>query len=207
MTDHVEACNPIDHFNNLDPLKIYFRRVGFNSEVADLIGDAFYPKYYKKGEYFLEEGKISSYLAWIESGVFQHYVLVDGEEKSTYIAIENSFLASLLSFLHQKPSLENIRCIQDGCVWIIIKSQLEDLVRDIPAFKDWYLHMLEYQIGCIEGSRFDFVLLSAEQRYEKMLQEEPHLLQKIPLQYLASILGISPRHLSRIRKKSSRNRF
>lgn len=44
-------------------------------------------------------------------------------------------------------------------------------------------------------------MLSAEQRYEKLLKDEPELLQQVPLQYIASMLGITPRHLSRLRNK------
>jgi hypothetical protein len=72
-------------------------------------------------------------------------------------------------------------------------------MQDIPALKDFYIGLLEWQIGCIDNSRFDLITLNAEQRYQKLLEEEPELLQRIPLQYLASILGVTPRHLSRIR--------
>ncbi|NOS91025.1 MAG: Crp/Fnr family transcriptional regulator, partial [Cyclobacteriaceae bacterium] len=47
----------------------------------------------------------------------------------------------------------------------------------------------------------DSILLSAADRYEKMMAKEPLLIREIPLQYLASILGVTPRHLSRIRAK------
>jgi hypothetical protein len=60
--------------------------------------------------------------------------------------------------------------------------------------------MLEWHICAIEQSRNDLLCLSAEQRYRKFLQMEPLLLEQVPLQYLAAMLGITPRHLSRIRK-------
>jgi CRP-like cAMP-binding protein len=59
--------------------------------------------------------------------------------------------------------------------------------------------MLEREICCIEESRYDLIALTAEERYEKLLTQTPQLLQQIPLYYLAALLGITPRHLSRIR--------
>ena len=59
---------------------------------------------------------------------------------------------------------------------------------------------MEHQIFLIDDYRIDLLTLSAEERYHKMLQNEPVLLQKIPLNYLATFLGISLRNMSRIRK-------
>jgi len=185
----------------LENLKQYFQGVGFSEEDLEIIMNSFFLKEFKKDEYFIEVDKISKHLGFIATGTFQYFVLLnDGEERTTYMAIENSFVASLLSFLNETPSREYIRALSDSSVWLIEKSSLLNLQNTIPAFKDFYIELLEWQISCIDKSRLDFIMLTAEQRYEKMLKEEPHLLHKIPLQYLASILGVTPRHLSRIRK-------
>lgn len=181
-------------------LNAYFEQAGFAGHDLEQIAQSFVPKILKKGEYFVEEGKQSRYLGFIEKGMLQYFVLVDGTEKTTYMSTENAFVASLLSFLNEIPANENIRAISNAVVWTINKQQLHDLQQQIPGFKDFYIRLLEWQICCIDKSRLDFLVLSAEQRYEKMLHEEPHLLQQIPLQYLASMLGVTPRHLSRIRK-------
>jgi CRP-like cAMP-binding protein len=104
-----------------------------------------------------------------------------------------------MSFIGQTPALENIRALTDGSIHLISRTGLKKLVDEIPQFKDFYIGLLEASICGIDASRHDLIVLTAEQRYEKMLTQEPHLLQQIPLQYLASILGVTPRHLSRIR--------
>jgi len=83
-------------------------------------------------------------------------------------------------------------------LWIIEKPALLKLGEVIPSFKDFYIGILEWQICCIDESRLDAIMLSAKERYIKMLEKEPDLIQQIPLQFLASILGVTPRHLSRI---------
>ena len=143
----------------------------------------------------------STQLGFVESGMFQYYILNQGAETTAYVATENTFIASLLGYFSEMPAQENIRALVSGSVWLIDKSAITALINEIPKFKDFYITILEWHICAIDNSRNDLIRLSAEQRYEKMFQQEPHLLEHIPLQYLASILGITPRHLSRIRKK------
>jgi len=173
--------------------------MGFQGSDLDRIIGSFELKLFKKNDFVVQEGKISKHIGFVETGLFQYYVLKDGEERTTYVSIENTFLASVLSFISGAPARENVRALTDGSVSLISKTNLKKLVNDIPAFKDFYIGLLENTICGIDASRHDLIVLTAEQRYEKMLKFEPHHLQQIPLQHLASILGITPRHLSRIR--------
>ncbi len=183
--------------NVLAPL---FTHAGFTAADVERIVAPFAVKDYAKGDHFVRVGQVSRHLGFAESGVFQYYYPLDGEERTTYVTPERSFIASLGSFLKGIPSTENIRAITEARVWLIEKQELRRVLEEVPAFKDYYIGLLEWQIGCIDGSRHDLLVLTAEQRYQKLVDEEPELLQRIPLQYLASILGVTPRHLSRIRK-------
>ena len=97
------------------------------------------------------------------------------------------------------PARENIRALIDTEIWLIKKAALNKLADEIPAFKAFYIGLLEWQICCIDESRLDFILLSPQERYLKMIEKEAAILHNLPLQQVASILGITPRHLSRIR--------
>ncbi len=183
----------------MEKITKHFESMGFGGGDLEKILDAFVSIEFKKNEFVVEEGKVAKYIGFVERGMFQYYVMLDGEEKTTYINIENTFLGSLLSFVTQNPSLENIRALTDGKISLISRTNLQGLVADLPRFKDFYITLLEHTICGIDASRHDLIVLSGEERYAKMLREEPHLLQQIPLQYLASMLGVTPRHLSRIR--------
>lgn len=182
-------------------LKSFFLLQGLSDNEAENVSSSFNLKKIKKGDLFVEEGKTSRYLGFIEKGFLQYFISLDGAEKTTYSVGENSFVASLVSFLKQVPARENIRAVVDAEVWVITKTELVRLLNEIPAFKDFYIGILEWQICCIDESRLDGLVLTAQERYLKMMEKEPSLIQQIPLQYLASILGITPRHLSRIRNK------
>jgi CRP/FNR family transcriptional regulator, anaerobic regulatory protein len=185
----------------MQKVKKYFEMIGFAGDDLEKILDAFELQTFKKNDFIVEEGKTSRYIGFVETGMFQYYVIKDGEEKTSYVSIENTFFASVLSFISESPALENIKALVDGSISMISKPNLKMLVNDIPAFKDFYIGLLEATICGIDASRHDLIVLTAEQRYEKMLINEPHLLQQIPLQHLASMLGVTPRHLSRIRSK------
>jgi CRP/FNR family transcriptional regulator, anaerobic regulatory protein len=184
----------------MDNLKRYFESKGFTGSDLAQILNAFHLKEFKKSDLFAEYGQASNHLGYVESGVFQYYILDKSEETTTYVATENSFIASLLGYFNDVPAQENIRALMDGRVWLITKSSLSRLINELPKFKDFYISILEWHICAIDRSRNELILLNAEQRYDKMLSETPHLLEHIPLQYIAAILGVTPRHLSRIRK-------
>ncbi|PXY42276.1 Crp/Fnr family transcriptional regulator [Flavobacterium cheongpyeongense] len=186
----------------MEKLKMYFQSVGFDTIATDKITGCFQPKLFDKGDCFVEEGKTSLQMGFIETGLFQYFSVTEqGEERTTYISLPNTFVTSLLTYLTESPARESIRALTPAKLWLIDKSDVVALQNQIPKFKDFYIQLMEWQICCIDKSKFDLIILTAEQRYEKLLKEEPELLQQVPLQYIASILGITPRHLSRLRNK------
>lgn len=154
----------------------------------------------KKNHYFVKENEICSYFCFVESGILQHSIDVEGEEKTSYLALKNSVTTSLYSFLFQKPSRKSIKAIADSKLRIIDLKTFKDLITNNEAFHQFYYNLIEKQICLIDDYRIDLLTLSPEERYKKLLATEPKLLQEVPLHYLASFLGISNRHMSRIRK-------
>lgn len=154
----------------------------------------------KKNDFFVKEGEICTYFCFIESGILQHSILVEDNEKTTYLALHNSVTTSLSSFLFSKPSRKNIKAIVDCKLWIIDLKTFNDLIENNKAFNEFYYNIIEKQICLIDDYRIDLLTLTPEERYKKLLATEPKLLKEVPLHYLSSFLGISSRHMSRIRK-------
>ena len=154
----------------------------------------------KKNDFFVREGEICQNFCYIESGILQHAIDIDGEEKTTYLALRNSVTSSLNSFLFGKPSRKNIKAISDCELYVIDLPNFKKLVETNVAFHQFYYNLIERQLCLIDDYRIDLLTLTPEERYLKLLATEPKLLQEVPLHYLASFLGISARHMSRIRK-------
>jgi CRP/FNR family transcriptional regulator, anaerobic regulatory protein len=183
----------------LEKLLSHFLGNGVPADEISPIADAFTFKKIPKGGYFAEEGKTSKYLAFISKGLFQYFYSKDGKEITTYVSGENTFLASVSSFYKQQPSKEYVRALADSELWMIHYNDLAKLKTVSEAFKTFYIGAMESVVVGMDESRSNLIILTAEERYANLLKEEPALLQQIPLQYLASILGVTPRHLSRIR--------
>ena len=165
-----------------------------------VLEERFTPLLVKKNTFFVKEGQVCQYFCFIESGILQHSIVVLDEEKTTYLAMPHSVTSSLNSFLFQKPSRKNIKAIADCKLWIVDLKTFKDLIENNKAFREFYYTIIEKQICLIDDYRIDLLTLTPEERYKKLLATEPKLLQEVPLHYLASFLGISSRHMSRIRK-------
>ncbi|MFT3680203.1 MAG: Crp/Fnr family transcriptional regulator [Ferruginibacter sp.] len=186
----------------MEQLLSYFTANGFKETDIASIAAVFTHKKIAKGSLFAQEGKTSKHLAYISKGLFQYYYLKDGKELTTYITGENTFLASVYSFFKQKPGREFIRALTDSEVWTIHYNDLQQLKTNNEAFRTFYIGAIEDILTGMDETRANLMVLTAEERYALMLKEEPQLLQQIPLQYLASILAVTPRHLSRIRNNT-----
>jgi CRP/FNR family transcriptional regulator, anaerobic regulatory protein len=192
----------MDELLVMESLAMYFKSVGFDEPQIERITQCFKLLELTRGEFFAKADKVSSSLAFVEQGQLQYYSIdANGEERTTYISLPNTFVASLLSFLNEMPARENIRAITNAKLWVINKEELVRLRNEMEFFKEFYIGLIEWQICCIDKGKFDLITLTAEQRYEKLVKEEPALLQQVPLQYIASMLTITPRHLSRLRAK------
>ena len=170
------------------------------NEQVDAILDSFSFLNLSKNQFFVEEGKICSYFCFVERGILQHSIEVLGEEKTTYLALTNSSTTALNSFKNRIPSRKNIRALCDCNLWVIDFENFDRLLKGNSAFNRFYYNLIENQIFLIDDYRIDLLTLTPEERYKKLLANEPKFLQQVPLHYLASFLGISSRHMSRIRK-------
>lgn len=183
----------------MEQLSAYFSGKGISASETAAITAAFSLKKIAKGDYFVQEGKTSKYLGFITKGLFQYYYAKDGKEITTYITGANTFLLSIISFYKQQPSKENIRALSDAELQMIHYDDLVKLKINNEAFRNFYIGALENLAVGMDETRSNLITLTAEERYAVLMKNEPALLQQVPLQYLASILGVTPRHLSRIR--------
>jgi CRP-like cAMP-binding protein len=181
----------------------YMQRIVGDNSLEDLIIESqffFKSLDLKKNDFLVKEGEVCPYFCYIESGILQHAILVNDEEKTTYLALRNTVTTSLNSFLFEKPSRKSIKAIFDCKLWVLDFQTFQEIIKTNKAFHQFYYNLIEKQICLIDDYRIDLLTLMPEERYKKLLVTEPHLIQQVPLHYLASFLGISTRHMSRIRK-------
>jgi len=155
----------------------------------------------KKGDFFIEEGKISREVAFVTSGLFRSYYYNQNEEEVTYcFTFSNSFISAYSSFLSQKKTIENIQALVDVEMYSISKDEIIELEKSSVNWLRVFKLIAEEEYIKMEDRIFVLQKESAKNRYEDLIKNHSELLKLIPLNYLASYLGITQRHLSRIRK-------
>ncbi|NHM06006.1 Crp/Fnr family transcriptional regulator [Flavobacterium sp. CYK-4] len=154
----------------------------------------------KKNQFLVQQGEICPYFCFVESGILQHEIEINGEAITTYLGLRNTFTTSLSSYLLEKPSQKSIKALFDSELWVLDVKTFRNLIASNAAFQQFYYSLIEKQICLIDDYRIDLLTLTPEERYKKLLATESELIKQVPLHYLASFLGISSRHMSRIRK-------
>jgi CRP-like cAMP-binding protein len=158
-------------------------------------------KKFKKGDFLLLQNDICRKSYTIENGIARKYYLSEGKEITTELYFETDIAVSFESYSLQKPSKEFIQAISDITVSQIDYLAFQNAKNSFPDLETLDLLMTEYYAMWLEDRLFQFHTLDATARYQKLLKEHPHVVQSIPLTFIASYLGVSLETLSRIRAK------
>lgn len=167
----------------------------------DLLDDLITFRTLKKGDFLLKENQVSNEIVFIKKGILRSYFFNhQGDEITNCFAFENEFMASFSSFITQNIAEESIQAIADTELQVISRESLEKLYKLGIHWQEIGRKLTEMEYVTLQKRMISFQKLSGTQRYEELYQNHKKYLQLIPLQYLASYLGVTPRHLSRIRK-------
>lgn len=169
------------------------------SEAQAALQECFEKKLLSKNDFLLNEGKKCSHLYFLEKGSLRGFYNLDGKEVTHWFGFENDFVTSFHSFTTGEPAVENIQLMEGSILWAISKEQLTELFNRYHeierlvriAYEKYYIRLEERFVN----AQFK----TAKERYENLLHLTPHILERVPLGYVASYLGISQETLSRIR--------
>jgi CRP-like cAMP-binding protein len=158
-------------------------------------------KVFKKGDYLLREGDVCKKSCWIEKGIARKYYLNDGKEITTELYFDNDIAIAFDSYCLQKPGREFIQALTDMSVSQTDYVAFQKAKQTFFALEKLDLMMTEYYAMWLEERLFQFHTMDAKSRYKNIIDQHPHIIQHIPLTFIASYLGISLETLSRIRAK------
>jgi CRP-like cAMP-binding protein len=156
-----------------------------------------------KGDYFNMQNIVCTDLGLVIKGVFRIYYIdaKTQEERNVFFFSEDQFIVSFRSFLHRMPCYYYIQALEDS---EIIAIRYHDLTHLYATYKPWERFgrqiaelFFEYSQSSIEDQLFSTV----EDRYVKLMEHHPKLVERIPLYHISSFLNIKNPSLSRIRKR------
>ena len=160
----------------------------------------------KKGEFLTRQGETSRTVSFINKGLVRIFYVADGKEISTGFVPENQYISCYSSFLTQTPSAENIDAIEDSELVNLSFDDIQFLYRQKPVFETFGRKIAEMLFIMVSSQITRQLSLSPEERYQSIVENQPYVIQRVPQYMIASYIGISPEHLSRIRKKMSSTR-
>lgn len=175
---------------------------GFTQEETEAVRKYFEPVAFSKNIIIEETGRVPQYLYYIVSGYLRlFYTDENGNEVTTHINCPPGFFTSYSDFINATISENNVECITDAELLRISKENLDDLISKSQAMKDFSISVFQQSIAYNEKRSRELSVLNAEQRYLKLMNDYPGIIQNVPIQYIASFLGMKPESLSRIRRK------
>ena len=158
----------------------------------------------RKGDLLIREGKICREVVFIRNGILRsYYNSPEGDEMTYCLTFQQSLMTALSSLITGEPTRENIQALTDVELEVISKQDLESLYETGANWTKVGKLLIEQQYVELEKRIFSFQQEKAKERYTDLIAHHPEYTRQIPLGYLASFLGITPRHLSRLRKEIS----
>ena len=160
----------------------------------------------KKDEYFLREGYLSNRIGFIISGKIIHYYNIEGKQITRWISLKNDFVTGFTSFVNHCTSLENLLCIEDSKVVMYDREYFMNTLMSFTEIQSAWRKILEMNMIGYEHRVYQLLTTNADERYLNFQKTYPQFESQVPQKHIASMLGIEPRHLSRIRKKIMKNK-
>jgi CRP-like cAMP-binding protein len=170
-------------------------------EAKNALQDCFEKITLAKNEYLLTQGQICRQLYFLEKGALRGFYTLDGKEITHWFGFENDFVTSFHSFISNEPSVENIQLMEGSVLWAISKEELTGLFNQFHEIERLFRIAVEKYYIRLEERFVNAQFKTARERYESLIKETPHILERVSLGYIASYLGISQETLSRIRSQ------
>jgi CRP-like cAMP-binding protein len=171
----------------------------------DLFSSKLVQHVFTKKSLLLDIGSIENQISFIEKGIVRFLIPKEDIEKEITFGFcfVNEFVSAYDSFLTQLPSTYQIEALTETTLWSISYPDLQE-VYNKTQIGNLIGRLSSERLFLIKSKREQSLLNeSAEQRYLNLFTERPNLIQKIPLKYIASYIGVTPQALSRIRKRIS----
>jgi CRP-like cAMP-binding protein len=152
-----------------------------------------------KGEYWIKEGKKNNMIAFLEDGYMRKYYLKDGKEITDFFYFENDFSADLPSIIGNSQPQGNIIAMQKTQLTTFSFYDFDQLCKTSLALEHLNRLILQFTFLRFYKRAVSFILQTPKERYDELVLTNPNVIQMATQYHIASYLGITPQHLSRLK--------
>ncbi len=177
--------------------------ISITTDEINEIASRFKPTALKRGDYFARVGRYCEKLSFVQSGYLRVFVEADDREVTQWISPPGYFITDLSSFVFRTTGRWNIQAVTDCTFLEISRDEYDAMGKQLPVWKDLDRLFIVKCFGLMEERIFTHLHMTTEERFNQLMNTQPELFNLVPLQYLASMLGMTPETLSRLRKKST----
>jgi len=157
----------------------------------------------KKNEFFNRAGVINKEVGFVLEGLLRCYHVINEKEITTEFLAPGAIALDMMNYVKKMPHTENIVALKDTLLNVITQEDLDLLYKKNWKWQHLGREMAERNYLRVENRAFCLQILNARDRFEHFKEHEGELLHEVPLQYIASYLGIAPETFSRIRSKKN----
>lgn len=155
----------------------------------------------KKGDYFLRTGKPCTKLSFVQSGMLRIYSLADDKEVTQWISTPGNFVTDLSSLLFEIPARWTIQALTDSTLYTISGEDYKKIGTLVSQWHELEKLFIAKCFTTLEDRIYSHLSMTAEERYNFFFENNRELFNQVPLQFIASMLGMTPETFSRIRKR------
>ena len=170
-----------------------------------IIRSYFYEEKLQKNSFFTKSDKICDRLSIIKSGILRVYTLSNGKEITQWISTENYLLTEVMGFFFEQPNRWNIQTLTETELLTINKTNYLRLCKEFPKWNEIEKRFIVKCFAMLENRVFSHLSMTAEERYDLYFEQNKEIFNLVPLQYIASVLGMTAETFSRIRKRQNEN--
>lgn len=158
-------------------------------------------KQFKKNEIIIQEGEVPNNIYYVVDGCVRLFYNADGKDRTAFFYNEGDFILTFRNLKYSIPTQKNYATVKDTVLVQINKIAVKNLVNLSENFKKIIRDFKEQELIKTHKLIEQFITLSAQKRFEKLLKTNSKLFLQVPQQYIASYVGVSPETLSRIKKQ------
>lgn len=154
------------------------------------------------GDIYIQQGATHQKLGYIRKGLIRAFCLKEnGDDFTLLLQWEGKFIASHDTIIHQRPSRFIYQALEDTVLMEMDYGKAQSILNNNPRLSSTQATFLRSMLAETMDRVESFILLSPEERYQQLVREKADIVNRVPDKYLATLLGITPVSLSRIRKR------